>query len=65
MSAPDLKRYRVVAIEWMSHLAFIEATTPEDAEIKSRELFATNAEHGEFSFEDSGLDGFQIEEEPC
>ncbi len=62
MSAPNFKTYRVVAIEWLSHVAFVEASSVEEAEAKRRELFANNAEHELFKFEDSGLDGFQIEE---
>jgi hypothetical protein len=63
MSAPNrMRRFRVVAIEWLSHRAEIEATSPEAAEAQARELFTNNAEHEVFAFEDSGLDGFVIEE---
>ena len=63
MSAPNrTRRFRVVAIEWLSHRAEIDAVSPEAAEALARELFANNAEHQVFTFEDSGLDGFHIEE---
>ena len=63
MNAPNpTRRFHVVAIEWLSYWAEIEAASPEEAEAKARELFANNSEHETFAFEDSGLDGFVIEE---
>jgi hypothetical protein len=63
MSAPNrLRRFRVVAIEWLSYRAVIEAASAEAAEAEARELFASNGEHELFAFEDSGLHGVEIEE---
>ena len=62
MSAPALKRFRVVVIEWLSHDAVIEAPDAAAAEAEARRLWATNDEHQLFSFDDSGIDGIQIEE---
>jgi hypothetical protein len=62
MSAPALKRYRVVVIEWLSHDAVIEAADAIAAEAEARRLWASNAEHELFSFDDSGIDGVQVEE---
>jgi len=56
------KTYRVTVIEWLSHQAFIEATSAEEAEAKACDLWADNAEHEAFSFEDSGIDGVTAEE---
>ncbi len=56
------KTYRVVVIEWLSHKGLIEATSAEEAEAKSREMWANNAEHETFKFEDSGIDGVTAEE---
>jgi hypothetical protein len=56
------KTYRVVVVEWLSHKAVIEATSAEEAEAQARELWANNAEHDAFSFEDSGIDGVTAEE---
>ena len=57
MSTLPVKRFRVVVIEWLSHDAVIEA--PEAAEAEARRLWADNAEHEGFSFDDSGIDGIQ------
>lgn len=57
-----LKNYRVVVIEWLSHTAVIEAASPEMAESEARQLWADNAEHEVFRFEDSGIDGVVVEE---
>jgi hypothetical protein len=62
MSAPHLKRFRVVVLEWLSHDAVIEATDEAAAEAEARRLWATNDEHQLFSFDDSGIDGIQVEE---
>jgi hypothetical protein len=62
MSAPTLKRFRVVVIEWLAHDAVIEAPDAEAAEAEARRLWDTNAEHELFSFDDSGIDGVQVEE---
>jgi len=61
MSA-SLKAYRVVVIEWLSHKAVIDAASEADAEIIARCLWANNAEHQMFRFEDSGIDGVTVEE---
>ena len=44
MSAPALKRYRVVAIEWLSHDAILEAADAIAAEAEARRLWASNGE---------------------
>jgi hypothetical protein len=62
MSTQQPRLWRVTAIEWLSHDAFIEAETAEQAEVKARDLWADNAEHEVFHFSNSGLDGFVVEE---
>ena len=62
MIAPTLKRFRVVVIEWLSHDATIEAPDAVAAEAEARRLWADNAEHEVFSFDDSGIDGVHVEE---
>ena len=56
------KTYRIVVIEWRSHTAVIKASSAPAAEAKARELWARNAEHEVFTFEDSGIDGVSVEE---
>ncbi len=62
MSAPALKRFRVVVIEWLSHDAIIEAPDAAAAKAEARRLWDTNAEHQLFSFDNSGIDGIEVEE---
>jgi len=62
MSALPSRRYRVVVLEWLSHVAVIEATSSEEAEAKAMELWSSNDETEVFSFNDSGIDGVQVEE---
>jgi len=62
MTKPSFKRFRVVVIEWLSHDAIIEAPDAAAAEAEARRLWATNDEHQLFSFDDSGIDGIQVEE---
>ena len=62
MSTLPLKRFRIVVIEWLSHDAIIEAPSAQAAEAEARRLWAENAEHEVFSFDDSGIDGIQVEE---
>jgi len=62
MSAPSLKRYRVVVVEWLSHDATIEAIDAVAAEAEAQRLWASKDEHELFSFDDSGIDGIQVEE---
>jgi hypothetical protein len=62
MSTLPRKRFRVVVIEWLAHDAIIEASDSETAEAEARRLWAENAEHELFSFDDSGIDGVQVEE---
>jgi hypothetical protein len=57
-----LKTYRVVVIEWLSHKAVIEAASLQQAEAEARRLWADNAEHEVFHFDDSGIDGVTVEE---
>jgi hypothetical protein len=62
MSAPTLKQYRVVVLEWLSHKAIIEATDAVAAEAEARRMWENNSEHDIFYFDDSGIDGVQVEE---
>jgi hypothetical protein len=56
------RKWHVTAIEWLSHVAVIEADTAEQAEAKARDLWAENAEHEVFRFSDAGLDGIVVDE---
>jgi hypothetical protein len=62
MSALPQKRFRAVALEWLSHVAFIEAPDAAAAEAEAQRLWETNDEHQVFSFSDSGDDGISVEE---
>ena len=62
MSAPALKRYRVVVIEWLTHDAVIEAEDEILAEDEARRLWTSNSEHELFSFDYSGIDSVHVEE---
>ena len=62
MSALPVKRFRVTVIEWLSHDAIIEAPDAAAAEAEVRRLWAENAEHEVFSFDDSGIDGIQVDD---
>jgi hypothetical protein len=62
MSTLPLKRFRVVVIEWLTHDAIIEAPNAQAAEAEARRLWAENAEHEVFSFDNSGVDGIDVEE---
>jgi hypothetical protein len=57
-----LKTYRVVVIEWLSHKAIIRAESAQHAEAEARRMWAENNEHDVFRFEDSGIDGVDVEE---
>jgi hypothetical protein len=61
MTAPK-RRWRVTAIEWLSHDTVIEAHSEEEARAEAERLWADNGETEAFSFDDSGLDGFVVEE---
>jgi hypothetical protein len=50
------RKWRVTVIEWLSHVAVIQAETAKQAEEQARELWAENAEHEVFHFEDSDVD---------
>jgi hypothetical protein len=56
-----LRKWRVTAIEWLSHVAVIEAETQEQAEAQAEEFWAENGGDGVFRFKDGGLDGFFVE----
>ena len=56
------RRWQITAIEWLAHKAIIEAPTEAEARAEAERLWEGNVEHEVFSFSDSGLDGFQIEE---
>jgi hypothetical protein len=56
------RKWRVTVIEWLSHVAVIEADTAEQAEATAQQLWADNAEHDVFRFSDSGLDGIVVDE---
>lgn len=60
--APAQRRFRVTVIEWLSHDAYIEATTPEAAEEEALRLWAEGNETETFSFNNSGVDGVVVEE---
>jgi len=62
INTPDLKSFRVVVIEWLTHDAIIEAPDATTAEAEARRLWATNAEHQLFSLDNSGIDGIDVEE---
>jgi hypothetical protein len=62
MSTLLVKRFRVTVIEWLVHDATIEAPDAQAAEAEARRLWAENAEYEVFSFDDSGIDGIQVEE---
>jgi hypothetical protein len=56
------KRSEREPLEWLSHDAVIEAPDALAAEAEARRLWADNGEHQRFSFDDSGIDGVQVEE---
>ncbi len=60
-TTPSPQRYRVTVLEWLSHEAIIEASSPEAAEVEARRLWDENAEHEVFQFEDSGIDGVVVD----
>jgi hypothetical protein len=62
MSPLPLKKFRVVVIEWLSHDAVIEATDEAAAKAEALRLWEANAECEVFSFDNSGIDGVQVEE---
>lgn len=62
MTAP-LNAYRVTVIEWLTHVATIKAASPENAQARTRQLWADLAEHEMFEFHDSGIDGVVVEED--
>ena len=62
MSAFPSRRYRVTVVEWLSHVAIIEATSAEQAEEAALEIRGTDAEMNRFSFEDSGVSGVIVDE---
>lgn len=62
MSAPALKLYRVVVVEWHSHDAFIEAADAIAAEAEARRLWPSNSEHELFSFDYSDIESVHVEE---
>ena len=62
MSALPLRRYRVVVLEWLSHVAVIEASSQAEAETNALDLW--NQADGSFSFEDQGIDGVIADELP-
>lgn len=60
-TTPPRQRYRVTVLEWLSHDAIIEASSPEAAEAEARRLWDENGEHEVFQFEDSGIDGIVVD----
>lgn len=60
-TTPTPQRYRVTVLEWLSHCAIIEATSPDAAEAEARRLWDENAEGEHFQFEDSGIDGVVVD----
>jgi hypothetical protein len=61
MSTPT-RLWRVTALEWLAHVAVIEAPTEDEARALAQDLWDRQMEAEEFRFSDSGLDGFDIEE---
>ena len=59
---PPARRWRVIAIEWLSHHAIIEADSEDEARAKAERLWADKDETEVFDFDDFGLDGFVVEE---
>jgi len=58
----QLKSYRVVVVEWLSHQAIIKAKSARHAGNNARDMWAANAEHDVFRFEDGGVDAVHVEE---
>jgi len=56
------RKWHVTVIEWLSHVAVIEADTAEQAEAIAQQLWVDNAEHDVFRFRDSGVDGIVVDE---
>jgi len=65
MSALPSRRYRVVVVEWLSHVGVIEATSKEAAKARALEIWGTETESGTFTFEDSGVSDVMIDELPA
>jgi hypothetical protein len=63
MSTLPLKRYRVV-VEWLSHVAVIEAASKEEAETKGLDLWI-ETDMTAFSFEDQGVESVIADELPA
>jgi hypothetical protein len=58
----SVRKWRVTVIEWLSHVAVIEAHTAEQAEEIAQRLWAENGEHNVFRFSDSDIDGIVVDE---
>lgn len=58
---PTKQLFRVTVIEWLSHSTLLEAESPQAAEEQARRLWAENAEHDAFRFEDAGIDGVVVD----
>jgi len=56
------KRFYVTVIEWLSHTGVIEATDAVAAEAEALRLWSEKDECQIFEFDDSGIDGVQVEE---
>lgn len=62
MSAPSLKRYRVVATVWRTYSTVITATSTAAARAEADRLLDENALDDVFSFDYSGIDSVEVEE---
>jgi hypothetical protein len=60
MSTLPSKRFRVTIVEWLTHDTVIEAADETAARAEALRLWSENPER--FSFDDSGLDGVQLDE---
>jgi hypothetical protein len=56
------RKWRVTVIEWLSHVAVVEADTAKQAEAIAQQLWADNGEHNVFRFSDSDIDGIVVDE---
>jgi hypothetical protein len=61
VSALPSRRYRVTVIEWLPHVAIIEATSVEQAEEIALAIRGTDAESERFLFEDGGVSDVTVE----
>ncbi len=56
----QLKTYRVVLVEWLSHVAIIRAENAQHARDEALRTWAAS-EDGAFQFEDNGIESVDVE----